>query len=114
MGTEIPVVNATTSTMPVKENDSQETMQANAAANSKASNNLNRKQADDLVKDLNKSMQQMGTQVAFSVDSDTKHVVIKVIDTATKEVIRQIPPEEILRVSENIKKLLGVRVDQAV
>jgi flagellar protein FlaG len=101
-------------TAPVQENDSQEFRQATPVANSKATEKPSQKQVDELVHNLNKSMQDMGTQVSFSVDRDTKHVVIKVIDTVTKEVVRQIPPEEMLRVSENIRKLIGVRVDQTI
>ncbi len=114
MATEILSVTTTTPTVSVMENDSHETRQTNPGPNKNATTNSSQKQIEDLVHDLNKSMQDMDTQISFSVDNDTKHVVIKVIDTATNEIIRQIPPEEILRVSENIKKLLGVRVDQAV
>ena len=107
------ILSATTSlaAMPVKESDSQEPRQAAA---SKAPEKATQKQVDEIVHNLNKSMQDLGTQVSFSVDSDTKHVVIKVIDAATKEVVRQIPPENMLRLSENIRELLGVMVDQSV
>ena len=40
-----------------------------------------------------------GREVTFSVDPATKQPVVKVIDTATKEVIRQLPPEYLLQVA---------------
>jgi flagellar protein FlaG len=40
-----------------------------------------------------------GREVTFSVDPATKQPVVKVIDTATKEVIRQLPPEYLLQIA---------------
>ena len=40
-----------------------------------------------------------GREVTFSVDPGTKQPVVKVIDTATKEVIRQLPPEYLLQIA---------------
>lgn len=40
-----------------------------------------------------------GREVTFSVDPATKQPVVKVIDTATKEVIRQLPPAYLLQVA---------------
>jgi flagellar protein FlaG len=40
-----------------------------------------------------------GREVTFSVDPTTKQPVVKVIDTATKEVIRQLPPAYLLQIA---------------
>jgi uncharacterized FlaG/YvyC family protein len=40
-----------------------------------------------------------GREVTFSVDPATKRSVIKVIDTATKEVINQLPAEYLLQLA---------------
>jgi flagellar protein FlaG len=40
-----------------------------------------------------------GREVTFSVDKATKQPVVKVIDTATKEVIRQLPSEYLLKIA---------------
>jgi uncharacterized FlaG/YvyC family protein len=42
-----------------------------------------------------------GREVTFSVDPATKQPVVKVIDTATKEVIRQLPPAYLLQIAED-------------
>lgn len=46
-----------------------------------------------------------GREVTFSVDQATKQPVIKVIDTTTKEVLRQWPPEYLLQIAADAKKL---------
>ncbi|MEW6989338.1 flagellar protein FlaG [Colwelliaceae bacterium 6441] len=43
--------------------------------------------------------------LAFSIDDDSGNFVIKVTDTKTDEVIRQIPSEEFIRVAKRIANL---------
>jgi uncharacterized FlaG/YvyC family protein len=46
-----------------------------------------------------------GREVTFSVDQTTKVPVVKVIDTSSKEVIEQWPPEYLLQLAADAKKL---------
>jgi uncharacterized FlaG/YvyC family protein len=46
-----------------------------------------------------------GREVTFSVDSATKRPVIKVVDTATKEVVQQWPAEYVLQLVAETNKL---------
>jgi flagellar protein FlaG len=48
-----------------------------------------------------------GREVTFSVDQATKRPVIKVIDTTTKEVLNQWPPEYLLQIAADARKLAG-------
>lgn len=42
------------------------------------------------------------TSVQFSIDEQTKQIVLRIIDNKTKEVVRQLPPEESLRIAQYI------------
>lgn len=64
-----------------------------------------------LAKELNDAVKLFNTNISFSVDKDTGKTVIKVIDADTKEVLRQIPPDDALRVAAHIKELLGILYD---
>jgi flagellar protein FlaG len=44
-------------------------------------------------------------QLSFSVDEDSNKQVVKVTDVVTGEVIRQIPSEEVLKLSERLQDL---------
>ena len=57
---------------------------------------------DNVVEKLNEHVQRVQRELEFSVDKDSGKTVIKVIDLETKEVIRQIPGDEALKV---VKKL---------
>jgi uncharacterized FlaG/YvyC family protein len=48
-----------------------------------------------------------GREVTFSLDQATKRPVIKVIDTNTKEVLSQWPPEYLLQIAADARKLTG-------
>lgn len=58
----------------------------------------------DAVKDINKHVQLIQRELQFSVDKDSGQTVIKVIDSKTKELIRQIPGEEALSVAQRISE----------
>lgn len=51
------------------------------------------------VNQVNEFVQSLSRDLQFTVDDDSGRTVIKVLDTETKEVIRQIPPEELLRIA---------------
>jgi len=56
------------------------------------------------VQKLNEQMRQSATQIEFSIDSDTKDVVVRVLNKETGEVIRQLPPEEVLHWAKSMGK----------
>ena len=51
---------------------------------------------------INQAMQQSGRNLEFSVDSDTKKTVVRVVDASTGELIRQFPTEAALAISRSI------------
>jgi flagellar protein FlaG len=54
--------------------------------------------------DINQALRQsnQSLEFAFSVDTETKKPIIKVMDTHTGEVIRQMPSEEMMAISRSI------------
>ncbi|WP_448374395.1 flagellar protein FlaG [Fervidobacterium sp.] len=69
----------------------------------------------DLLKEnLEKLKKIFRGEAEFKIDRETNVVVIKIKDPDTGEVIRQIPPELALKLSKNIRELLGVLMDERV
>ena len=60
----------------------------------------------------NQTMRHSKTKCEFSYHEETKRVSIKVIDTETEEVIREIPPEETLEMLSKMWELAGLMVDE--
>jgi len=68
------------------------------------------KSLQSAVSQLNDAAKQFNTQVQFSVDPDTGARVVKVVNTQNNEVIRQIPAEDVLRLSKAIGDFKGLLV----
>ena len=49
--------------------------------------------------------------VRFERDSNSEKTVVKIVDSETDEVIRQIPPEELLNLTKQLKELSGSIID---
>ena len=64
------------------------------------------------VQDINKSIQSIAQNLEFSVDTDTKEVIVKVIDQQTKQVLRQIPTVEALDIAKSLDRLQGLLIKQ--
>lgn len=60
-------------------------------------------QVNEAVSRLNQSSQSESQGLEFSVDSDSKRTVVKVIDQNTKEVLRQIPTPEALEIAKALE-----------
>lgn len=55
-----------------------------------------REQLQQAVQEINSVVQNLQRDLQFKVDTESGMTVISVIDSETKEVIRQLPPEEVL------------------
>jgi flagellar protein FlaG len=61
-------------------------------------------QLDAAVSKLNDYVQNVQRTLSFSVDKDTGVTVVKVIDTQTNELVRQIPAENVLKLAADLDK----------
>jgi flagellar protein FlaG len=50
--------------------------------------------------------------IEFSLDQESERMVVKVVDTATQRVLRQIPNEEVMAMSKTLDKLQGLVIRQ--
>jgi flagellar protein FlaG len=64
------------------------------------------------VKKLNEYVAPALQTIEFSIDDDTDRIIVKVVDTETQQVLRQIPNEEVLAISKTLDKLRGLVVRQ--
>ncbi|KAF0815039.1 hypothetical protein IGB42_00116 [Andreprevotia sp. IGB-42] len=69
---------------------------------------------EDAVKKLNDTVKVFSNSnsLQFSIDEDTGVQLVKVIDTSTKEVVRQIPTEEALTIAKAIDQFKGMLIKE--
>lgn len=82
------------------------------APSSTQSDEPNSKQLAEAVKATNDFVNSVNNSLTFSVDKESGKTIVKVIDKSTKEVIRQIPSEEMLAIAQALDKIKGLLVHQ--
>lgn len=64
------------------------------------------------VKKLNDYVAPALQTIEFSIDDETDRIVVKVVDTETQQVLRQIPNEEVLAITKSLDNLRGLVISQ--
>jgi flagellar protein FlaG len=88
------------------------TATAAAPAAVESSAELPSSQLQQALKEVQSAIQPVAQDLLFSVDKDTGKTVVKIVDSATDKVIRQIPSEELIAISKALDKLQGLLVKQ--
>ncbi|HRS01843.1 MAG TPA: flagellar protein FlaG [Bacteroidota bacterium] len=68
---------------------------------------INKVSYDELARTLKEIINDDNTLLEFKIDKETNKMVLKIIDSQSNEVIRQIPPEIALKISRLVAEILG-------
>jgi flagellar protein FlaG len=98
-GTERPVVNDVAPAKPAAAS----VVEAAAVPQPGAIPNM--EQLAQAVRSINKTLQAQAQGLEFSVDSDSNRTIVKVVDESTKEVLRQIPSEEVIQIAKALDQV---------
>ncbi|MDA3788849.1 MAG: flagellar protein FlaG [Desulfobacula sp.] len=75
---------------------------------------LNATDTKELVEALNEYMDDLQTNLGFSIREDLdRQVVVEIKNRETDELVKQIPSEELLTIMEKMKELSGFLFDQS-
>ncbi|MDH5361091.1 MAG: flagellar protein FlaG [Gammaproteobacteria bacterium] len=61
-----------------------------------------------VVENVNDYVQNVQRQLSFSIEKESGKTVIRVVDSATDELVRQIPSEEFLELAKALEKAKGI------
>jgi flagellar protein FlaG len=67
---------------------------------------------DVVLQELQQVSQAFNRRLSFSYNEKLGEVIVKVIDTQTDKIIKEIPPAEIQRVHERIREVIGILFDE--
>lgn len=76
-----------------------------AEGQAQSSGDIKKIDPEDLTRIQKKLATSIGTELSFSVDRELNEVIIKITDKNTKEVIRQIPSEEMIDLAKRLQEL---------
>ncbi len=105
--------------MPATQTDNRSKVRAEKAVKEeeKVVNNEDLKKQDSV--DISEAMERVaGTarlfnrKIQLEVEDDINMVIVKIVDSETEEVIRQVPPKELVELSKNAKDLKGLLIDR--
>lgn len=65
---------------------------------------LSNEQIEQTVDEIRRRIEPVDRNLQFSIDKETGKTVVKLIDSTTKEVLRQIPSEELLSIARALGK----------
>ncbi|MCP4288153.1 MAG: flagellar protein FlaG [Gammaproteobacteria bacterium] len=66
---------------------------------------VDEKKLEEMVDDLNGLAQSVQRQLKFSIDAEDGKVYVKVVDAETKDIIREIPSEEVRNMQRHMKEV---------
>ena len=78
----------------------------------KDNSSLNQEHLQQAIDQSNKLLLMNNNRFEFRIHERTKHVMVKLVDKETDEVIKEIPPEKILDLIASIWDLVGILVDE--
>ena len=75
---------------------------------------LDKERVTALTDQLNESLGKMDGSFHVSVDDDSGMMVVRITDTETGEIVRQVPPQQVIDANVSMEKIIGLLVnDQA-
>ncbi len=76
-----------------------------------AKNEIDAVQAEALADELNQALAQIDGSYSVSVDGDTGMMVVRITDVDTGEIVKQVPPQQVLDTSITVEKIIGLLVN---
>jgi len=65
---------------------------------------VDEQQLEQMVENLNEAVQAVHRQLQFNVDQESGKTIIRVVDAESKETIREIPSEEVLKMQKRLEQ----------
>ncbi len=75
---------------------------------------ISKQQTEKYLKELLHLTSIFDRELRFSVNRELNQVVVKVIDSHTDKVIKEIPPEDIIRLHAKMKEVIGLLFDKEI
>ena len=64
------------------------------------------------IENLNKHMDSLDTNVKFGFDDKIEQMFVNVVERSTGKIIRKIPSEEAMKISEKMREIVGIIFDK--
>ena len=96
---------------PAGANSSGAPVGATAPATGSAAAQPDPKVVQQLAAELGTALDKVEGDFSVSVDRDSGFVIVRITDEVTGEIVRQIPPKELVEADRNMERIVGLLVD---
>ncbi len=69
-------------------------------------------QIREAARQINAALRYLAIELRYGMDEATRKLVVRMVDSATGEILRQIPPEEILAIVRGLDRMQGLLLDR--
>ncbi len=69
-------------------------------------------QVQEALREIRRVVGPVAQNLQFSIDEESGKTVVKIVDSSTKEVVRQMPSEELLAIAHALDRLKGLLLKQ--
>lgn len=73
---------------------------------------LSNEQIEKTVDEIRRRIEPVAQNLLFTIDKDTGKTIVRLIDSSTKEVLRQIPSEELIAIARSLGKSHGGLIER--
>lgn len=77
-------------------------------------NQISREETNEIVKSLYECIDVLQTKLKLSINENSNEIIVTVTNQETDEIIKQIPPKELLALREKMAELTGLLFDKTV
>ncbi|ACV67926.1 flagellar protein FlaG [Desulfohalobium retbaense] len=67
---------------------------------------------EDVRQAINETLKDIRVQLEFSQAEETEDLIVKVVNPETEEIIRQIPPEAMVRMAKRMEEMTGLLISE--
>lgn len=99
-------------TVETKRADETIKSRADALATALGQGKIDQEQLQEVLEKLNIFLNALEVQMKFSIHEGTGQVIVRVMNTVTGKVIREIPPQRILDMVAKMMEMVGVLLDE--
>ncbi len=89
------------------------TVNSNDSPASEAGMDLSSDEMKNMADTLNSAARSVNRRISFDYHDKTRRIIMKVTDYKTGEVIKEIPPKEMIQLVEHIQDMLGMFLDES-
>lgn len=69
---------------------------------------------EKLAEETNDALQRLKSEIKFCLSKETDDIVVQIVNRETDEVIREIPPEELVELKNKLREINGFLCDKKV